>query len=739
MKKTYTIIALAILTVTGFLTEKTSAQAPEKMSYQAVVRDANNALVSNQEIGMQISILEGSIEGSTVYMETQVPTSNAGGLITLEIGSGSVISGDFTSIDWSTGSFFIKTEIDLNGGTDYTITGTSQLMSVPYALYAKTAGNAFSGDFDDLTNKPQGLGEKLTEVEVDDFVANNGYLTAEVDGSTTNEIQDLQLEGNNLTITSNGSATTIDLSPYLDNTDTQLTEAEVDAYAGNNGYLTSFTEVDGSVTNEIELPAQADQAGKVLSTDGTSPVWVSNVSTQLTEAEVDAYAGNNGYLTAEVDGSVTNEIQDLQLSGNNLTITNNGSATTIDLSPYMDDTDTQLSETEVDNFVANNGYLTSFAEVDGSVTNEIQDLQLSGNNLTITNNGSATTIDLSPYMDDTDTQLSETEVDNYVANNGYITAEVDGSVTNEIQDLQLSGNNLTITNNGSATTIDLSPYMDDTDTQLSETEVDNFVANNGYLTSFAEVDGSVTNEIQDLQLSGNNLTITNNGTATTIDLSPYLDDTDTKLTETEVDAFVANNGYITAEIDGSVTNEIQDLQLSGNNLTITNNGTATTIDLSPYLDDTDTKLTETEVDNFVANNGYLTSFVEVDGSVTNEIELPSQAGQAGKYLTSNGSGAVWSDLSISPSVRTVSANVTLTSTDERVIVTESITVTLPATPIDGQLLTLAATNVTATINGNGRTIYIASNSAPSFTFSDTSTNMYIMIYSSTQNAWIATY
>ncbi|WP_170863746.1 hypothetical protein, partial [Reichenbachiella agariperforans] len=188
-----------------------------------------------------------------------------------------------------------------------------------------------------------------------------------------------------------------------------------------------------------------------------------------------------------------------------------------------------------------------------------------------------------------------------------------------------------------------------------------------------------------------------------------------------------------------VTNEIQDLQLSGNNLTITNNGTATTIDLSPYLDDTDTKLTETEVDNFVANNGYLTSFVEVDGSVTNEIELPSQAGQAGKYLTSNGSGAVWSDLSISPSVRTVSANVTLTSTDERVIVTESITVTLPATPIDGQLLTLAATNVTATINGNGRTIYIASNSAPSFTFSDTSTNMYIMIYSSTQNAWIATY
>jgi hypothetical protein len=126
----------------------------------------------------------------------------------------------------------------------------------------------------------------------------------------------------------------------------------------------------------------------------------------LTEAEVDAYAANNGYLTSftEVDGDATNEIQDLDLTGNDLTITNNGSATTIDLSTYLDNTDTQLTEVEVDAYVSNNGYLTAFTEVDGDITNEIQDLNLTGNDLTITNNVTATTVDLSGYLDNTDNQ-----------------------------------------------------------------------------------------------------------------------------------------------------------------------------------------------------------------------------------------------------------------------------------------------------------------------------------------------
>jgi len=160
----------------------------------------------------------------------------------------------------------------------------------------------------------------------------------------------------------------------------------------------------------------------------TVPLQLSSYT--LTEAQVDAYVANNGYLTSEIDGSVTNEIQDLQLNNHSLTITNNTTATTIDLTPYLDNTN--LSESQVDAYVANNGYLTS--EIDGSVTNEIQDLQLNNHSLTVTNNTTATTIDLTPYLDNTN--LSESQVDAYVGNNGYLTSEIDGSVTNEIQDLQ---------------------------------------------------------------------------------------------------------------------------------------------------------------------------------------------------------------------------------------------------------------------------------------------------------------
>jgi len=112
------------------------AQAPQKMSYQAVIRNASNALIDNQSVGMQISVLQGSSTGTPVYVETQTPTTNANGLANLEIGTGTIVSGTFASIDWSTGTYYIKTETDPTGGTSYTITGASQLLSVPYALYA---------------------------------------------------------------------------------------------------------------------------------------------------------------------------------------------------------------------------------------------------------------------------------------------------------------------------------------------------------------------------------------------------------------------------------------------------------------------------------------------------------------------------------------------------------------------------------------------------------------------------
>jgi uncharacterized protein (TIGR02145 family) len=143
MKKVFTfLVPMAI----GILFTATLwAQSPEKMSYQAVIRNSSSNLVTSTSVGMQISILQGSETGTVVYVETQTPTTNANGLVSIEIGSGTVVSGDFTTIDWANGPYFIQTETDPVGGTSYTITGLSQLLSVPYALHAKTAETVTGG------------------------------------------------------------------------------------------------------------------------------------------------------------------------------------------------------------------------------------------------------------------------------------------------------------------------------------------------------------------------------------------------------------------------------------------------------------------------------------------------------------------------------------------------------------------------------------------------------------------
>jgi hypothetical protein len=135
MKKIYSILVALLLTANVF------AQAPQKMSYQAVIRKSNNALVISTPVGMKISILQGSATGIAVYVETQTATTNANGLVSLEIGTGTAITGTFAAINWGAGPYFIKTETDPNGGTAYTIAGTNELMSVPYALFS-ASGNA---------------------------------------------------------------------------------------------------------------------------------------------------------------------------------------------------------------------------------------------------------------------------------------------------------------------------------------------------------------------------------------------------------------------------------------------------------------------------------------------------------------------------------------------------------------------------------------------------------------------
>jgi hypothetical protein len=135
MKTIYTCVFL-LIAVTAI------AQTPQSMSYQAVVRNASNALVQEGAVGVRISILQGTPTGSAVYQENHMATTNVNGLLTLEIGMGTAVVGSFPSIPWENGPYYIQSEVDPTGGTNYTITTTSQLLAVPYALHAKTSSDA---------------------------------------------------------------------------------------------------------------------------------------------------------------------------------------------------------------------------------------------------------------------------------------------------------------------------------------------------------------------------------------------------------------------------------------------------------------------------------------------------------------------------------------------------------------------------------------------------------------------
>lgn len=149
------------------------AQVPDLFSYQAIVRDVNGDPVRNSRIGVQISILKDSAGGSLVYRETHNPTTDNNGWFVVNVGGGQPSQSVFSAIQWGTAPMFIRSGIDPQGGTNYNITGVTQLLSVPYALYARKA---------------------------------NGLTDPAKDGDTSavNELQSLSLHGDTLFLTGTG-------------------------------------------------------------------------------------------------------------------------------------------------------------------------------------------------------------------------------------------------------------------------------------------------------------------------------------------------------------------------------------------------------------------------------------------------------------------------------------------------------------------------------------------------------
>jgi hypothetical protein len=167
MKKTiFTFLGAMMLMV--FLNQA-FAQVPQAFNYQAVARNSSGTLLQNQALGVRLSIHQGTAGGTVVYSERQTPTTNQFGLFSVTLGEGTALSGIFSFITWSTGNYWLQVEMDATGGTTYTDMGTSQLLSVPYALYAANSAGSVPAGISGQTLRNDG-----TNWISNNFLYNNG-------------------------------------------------------------------------------------------------------------------------------------------------------------------------------------------------------------------------------------------------------------------------------------------------------------------------------------------------------------------------------------------------------------------------------------------------------------------------------------------------------------------------------------------------------------------------------------
>jgi hypothetical protein len=188
MKKLICRFGLIELILTFVLLANVFAQVPKAFKYQLVARGNTGTVLANKSIALQVSILQGSETGAAVYVERQTGTTTQFGLLSILIGKGTLVSGDFTTIDWSNNTYFLKLEIDASGGTTYSTLGTSQLLAVPYALYAEKAGGSVTMDeigvgpgghisLSDYNNQfSQVLPIASGDAKINDVVVSNGYI-----------------------------------------------------------------------------------------------------------------------------------------------------------------------------------------------------------------------------------------------------------------------------------------------------------------------------------------------------------------------------------------------------------------------------------------------------------------------------------------------------------------------------------------------------------------------------------
>ena len=352
MKKSLLLIVALLIGMISFA---------QGLNYKALITENGTAL-NTQNVDFKFTIFQ---NGTTaVYEENQSATTDTNGIVSLNIGEGTAVSGNFDTIDWSAGSYFLKVEIDTgNGMQDF---GTTELKYVPFAKYAETAGNTFSGDFNDLTNLPAGLSD--------------GDDVNDADHNPTNEIQSLSFDNGSRQLTiSNGNTVTIPAG----------------SASGGDGWGTQVAATDSSINGD-------GTSANPLGVNPNASIfngWDKNAS--------DDFSGNfndlsnipaglsDGDDVNDADHDATNELQTISKSGSTVTLSNGGGSFTDAVNDADHDPSNELqtiSKSGSTVTLSNGGgsFTDAVNDADHSPTNEIQTLSVNGTQLTISNGNTVT-------------------------------------------------------------------------------------------------------------------------------------------------------------------------------------------------------------------------------------------------------------------------------------------------------------------------------------------------------------
>lgn len=346
------------------------------------IRDNTGNLIANKLVAIKLSLLKASASGMVVFSETHHTITSDFGIANITVGAGDLNQGEFSSIDWGDGPYFLKTELDINNSTNFLFMGTTQLLSVPYALFAGEAANATDDKDKDSINEIQHLGlngnqlqltKSGSSISLDKFIDNtdnqnlslsnrklsisDGNFVNLNDNDSINEIQTIGLNGDQLQLSKNGGS--INLSKYIDNTDSQtltLQGTNLSISRGNTITLSGVVDLDSDPSNEIQ-------------------------SLSINKDTLRISKANYIQLPKINDADSTNEIQSLILNGNRLSLSKSNQVSI--------DSDTT---NELQTLIKNNNQLslskTNLVIIDGDTNNEIQSINFVNDSLKLSKSNS---------------------------------------------------------------------------------------------------------------------------------------------------------------------------------------------------------------------------------------------------------------------------------------------------------------------------------------------------------------